>query len=252
MPRAARTPRSTTWISSPNKPAPTPTAPAAPDNAQARAGDGRVTVTWNFGTESDLAGYNVYAGSSATGTPLNGGTLLQNAYYIDRDLTNGTERTYMVEAVDESGNKAAADPVSATPQADATDDRPTINSLSPADGATDVALSTGVSATLSLVAEGVDDETFTAETVKLTEVGTGNAVPASRSTSGGNDTITLIPDGKLKANTEYEFEITDGVKDLNGIPFHALQRHLHHRHHRRLQPARRYRGRHRKTRPSTG
>ena len=43
--------------------------------------------------------------------------------------------------------------------------------------------------------------------------------PASRSTSGGNDTITLIPDGNLKANTEYKFEITDGVKDLNGVPF---------------------------------
>ncbi len=198
---------------------PDTTAPAAPDNAQARAGDSRVTVTWNFGTESDLAGYNVYAGSSATGPLLNGGTLLQNAYYIDRNLTNGTERTYVVEAVDESGNKAASDAVSATPQADATDDRPTISSLSPADGSTDVALSTGVSATLSLVAEGVDDETFTAQTVKLTEVGSGAAVPASRSTSGGNDTITLIPDGNLKANTEYKFEITDGVKDLNGVPF---------------------------------
>ena len=194
-------------------------APAAPDNTTARAGDSRVTVTWNFGTEPDLAGYNVYAGSSATGTPLNGGTLLQNAYYIDRDLANGTERTYVVEAVDESGNKAAADPVSATPRADATDDRPTVNSLSPADGATDVALSTGVSATLNLVAEGVDDASFTAQTVKLTEVGSGTAVPASRSTSGGNDTITLIPDGNLKANTEYKFEITDGVKDLNGVPF---------------------------------
>ena len=194
-------------------------APATPDNAQARAGDGRVTVTWNVGAETDLAGYNVYAGNSASGTPLNGGTLLQNAYYIDRNLTNGTARTYVVEAVDESGNRAAADPVSATPWADATDDRPTVNSLSPADGATDVALSTGVSATLGLVAEGVDDETFTAETVRLTEVGSGAAVPASRSTSGGNDTITLIPNGNLKANTEYKFEITDGVKDLNGVPF---------------------------------
>ena len=198
---------------------PDTTPPAKPDNAQARAGDSRVTVTWNFGTESDLAGYNVYAGSSATGTPLNGDALLENAYYIDRNLTNGTEYTYVVEAVDKSGNKAAADPVSATPQADATDDRPTVASLNPADGETDVALSTGISATLSLVAEGADETTFTPETVKLTNLDTGQAVPASRNTSGGNDTITLIPDSNLEPNTQYKFEVTDGAKDLNGISF---------------------------------
>jgi N-acetylneuraminic acid mutarotase len=97
------------------------TAPAAPTGVAATAGDGQVTLTWNAGTETDLAGYNIYRTTSAqdeiTGTPLNGATPLATTAYTDSGATNGITYYYVVEAVDTSGNKAAAERVSATPRA---------------------------------------------------------------------------------------------------------------------------------------
>lgn len=202
---------------------PDTTAPAAPENALARAGDGRVTVTWNENTEPDLAGYNVYAGERAEGTPLNGGTLIGNESYIHRNLENGVERVYTVEAVDKTGNKAAAQPVRATPQAGATEDRPRVTMAIPPDGATDVSLTGQISTQLSLVSEGVDDKTFSMQTVRVVKInadGTDGAqVTTTYGTSGGNDVINAVPTAKLEPNTQYRFEVTEGVKDLNGIPF---------------------------------
>src|SRR5439155_4797296 len=68
----------------------------------------------------DLAGYNVYRGTSSpvsTTSALNGSTPLKSTGYTDTTAQNGTTYYYVVEAVDTSGNKAAAAPVSATPQA---------------------------------------------------------------------------------------------------------------------------------------
>ena len=54
------------------------TAPAAPSGLAATAGEGNVALNWNDNGEGDLAGYNVYRGTSSpvstAGTPLNGGS----------------------------------------------------------------------------------------------------------------------------------------------------------------------------------
>jgi hypothetical protein len=96
------------------------TPPAAPSNVAATAGDARVALTWSANTEADLAGYDVYRGSSlpvnTSGTPLNGATLTANGY-TDTSVVNGTTYYYVVVAKDTSGNRAAASAVSATPRA---------------------------------------------------------------------------------------------------------------------------------------
>ena len=96
------------------------TPPAAPANVAVAAGDAAATLTWSANSEPDLAGYNVYRDTSlpvATTAPLNGSTLISSTSFSDTGLVNGTTYHYVVEAVDASGNKAAAAPVDATPQA---------------------------------------------------------------------------------------------------------------------------------------
>jgi chitodextrinase len=90
--------------------------PAPPSGVSATPGDRSITVTWQPNAEPDLAGYNVYRGTSlpvdTAGTPLNGGAPLTGTSYADTGLTVGTEYFYVVQAVDTAGNRAAADPVS--------------------------------------------------------------------------------------------------------------------------------------------
>src|SRR5919204_644470 len=96
------------------------TPPAAPANVSATAGDTQVKLAWSANTEPDLAGYNVYRSTSLPvplSSPVNGSTKLTTPAFLDTGLTNGTTYYYVVEAVDTSGNKAQAQAVSATPQA---------------------------------------------------------------------------------------------------------------------------------------
>jgi N-acetylneuraminic acid mutarotase len=99
--------------------------PAAPSNVVAAPGNSKVTLAWTANTEADLAGYNVYRGTGtpvSRSAPLNGSSLLTSNSYVDSGAVNGTTYYYVVEAVDTAGNKAAAEAVSATPQATASVD----------------------------------------------------------------------------------------------------------------------------------
>lgn len=100
------------------------TAPAPPANVAAVAGDGKVSLSWNANTETDLAGYQVYRGTSlpvtTTGTPLSGAAPLAATSFTDLAVVNGTTYHYVVFAIDTAGNRAAAAAVSAKPTANVT------------------------------------------------------------------------------------------------------------------------------------
>ena len=96
---------------------PDSTPPGQPTGLGASAGDGQVGLSWNANGDSDLAGYDVYRGTSSGGpyTRLNG-TLLTGTSYTDTGVTNGTAYFYVVTAVDLSGNNSTdSAEVSATP-----------------------------------------------------------------------------------------------------------------------------------------
>src|SRR5574344_1423994 len=103
-------------------PAADTTAPAAVTNVNAQAGDNQVVLTWSDPADADLYGIRI-AYTSAGGASGNiraafaDGVLVAKGAqtYIVTGLTNGTEYTFSVYAVDTSQNESAAVTAGATP-----------------------------------------------------------------------------------------------------------------------------------------
>jgi hypothetical protein len=101
---------------------------------------------------------------------------------------------------------------------------PSITSVSPVDGATDVARNTPVTTELDLPnCDGVDQNTLTSETARIVDTTTEQPVDANVNTTGGGDAIIVQPTGLLASNRTYRFEVTSGVEDLSGQPFAPFQ-----------------------------
>lgn len=100
-------------------PPPDTTPPAAPTGLTATGGDGRVSLDWADNTEPDLAGYNVYRGTTSGGPYVKvNSSLVTTSAYTDTGLANGTPYFYVVTAVDLSTNESSSsNQASATPQA---------------------------------------------------------------------------------------------------------------------------------------
>jgi PKD repeat protein len=93
--------------------------------------------------------------------------------------------------------------------------QPTVTSVSPANGATNVSASTSVTATFN---QQLDPNTVNTNTVKLLDP-SGNVVPAAVSYNPSNRTVILTPNSSLNANTTYTFTMlggSSGVKDYAG------------------------------------
>jgi PKD repeat protein len=93
-------------------------APTAPTNFAAAGGDGRVTLTWDAASDTDLAGYRVYR-RNTDGTwpaaPL-ATTNASTLSYADTTAANGTAYTYRVTAYDAAGHESPpSNEASATP-----------------------------------------------------------------------------------------------------------------------------------------
>jgi hypothetical protein len=103
--------------------------------------------------------------------------------------------------------------------------RPWVSDIAPLNGATNVPINTFVAAEVELPNKaGVDDNTLSPTTVKLCRLSGENGtcveeIAANRNTSGGGDVILLQPVQLLATTTWYQFEITDGVRDLTGAQF---------------------------------
>ena len=99
-------------------------------------------------------------------------------------------------------------------------DRPKVLKTTPPNLATGLPpASTSVVADLDLVGGGVDGDSLSTDSVRLTNVSSGNAVAGNALTSGGADTINFSPSNELAPNTLYRLEITDGVEDVDGNAF---------------------------------
>jgi fibronectin type 3 domain-containing protein len=83
--------------------------PSAPSNLSATSGDGEVTLSWEQVEADDLAGYNIYRGTSSldTLTSENRVTSVTETQFEDPSVQNQTTYYYQVTAVDQSANESA-------------------------------------------------------------------------------------------------------------------------------------------------
>jgi hypothetical protein len=100
------------------------TAPAAPTDLAATAGNSTVALDWDDNIESDLAGYNVYRSTtSGSGYAKINGAIVSSSNYSDNTVSGGVTYYYVVRAIDtsmnESGNsnEAYATPTDTIPPA---------------------------------------------------------------------------------------------------------------------------------------
>src|SRR5262249_19715346 len=121
-------------------------------------------------------------------------------------LTNGTAYTFNVAASNVNGTGPASSPSNAvTPSAP-----PTVTSVTPAAGATGVAVLTTPAATFS---QSVVQSTVT---FTLKDSG-GNSVPGTVSFNGDNTVATFTPNNPLANSTTYTGTVS-GAQNSNGTP----------------------------------
>ena len=95
-----------------------PSVPRRPTTAGSQSG---IALDWNDGTESDLAGYNVYRSSNVEGpyTKVNG-DVLTTSEFVDAMAPSGKTSYYRITAVDIWGNESSPVSTSGTRPVDTT------------------------------------------------------------------------------------------------------------------------------------
>ncbi|MEH2116395.1 Ig-like domain-containing protein [Nostoc sp.] len=97
--------------------------------------------------------------------------------------------------------------------------QPSVRMSNPADSQTNVSPDISITADVNLPNSGIAVNSISASTIKLIDTSTNTQVNVNYNTSGGGDVIVLSPINRLKNNTKYLLQITDGVKDSNGVAF---------------------------------
>ena len=83
------------------------TAPAIPTGLLATPGSTQAVLAWTANSESDLASYKVYGGTSASPTTLLATIATGTVTYTNTSLTNGTIYFYRISSVDNSSNESS-------------------------------------------------------------------------------------------------------------------------------------------------
>ena len=186
-----------------------PSAPGAPTGVTATAGNASAAVSWTAPTNtggSAITSYKVtpYIGSTAqtpvtvTGSPPATSTTVTG-------LTNGTTYTFTVSATNATG----AGPESAQSNAVTPVAAPTVTSVTPSQGSTNVAVSVTPTATFS--------QAVVPSTVSFTlNDSAGNAVAGALSFGSGNTVATFTPASSLSSSVTYTATVS-GAQNTSGV-----------------------------------
>jgi len=177
-----------------------------------------ISLSWNSATDNVTASSNIiyliYMSATSGGQnfsipPISAvsGTTSKTIIY---GLASSTTYYFVVRAMDEAGNidSNTIEKSATTKSSDTT--APSVISTSPANGATDIATGTAITATFS---EAMNSSTIDTTTFILKD-SSGNLIGGTVTYSGTTATFTLST--SLSYSTTYTATITTGVKDLAG------------------------------------
>jgi hypothetical protein len=154
-----------------------------------------------------VAGTVTFDNATSTATFTPSASLLGNTSYT-ATITTGVK--------DVSGNAMAANKVWTFTTVDVIP--PTVLSVSPPNGSTNVATGTTVQVAFS---EPMDPLTITSSTITLKNTSTSAVIPATVVYNAGTNSATLTPSGPLSNSTQYTVTVTTGAKDASGNPLAA-------------------------------
>ena len=194
--------------------------PAAPGNFQATAGDARVTLTWDPANDDTISHWE-YQQKQGTDVAYGAWTSIANSdadttAHALETLTNDTQYTFRLRAVNATGNGASSGEQSATPTTG--NNPPTVqNPL------TDLTLVAG--ATQDVDVSGTfddhDDDTLTYTAISDdTSVATVSLSGTTLTVSGvaaGTATVTVNANDSNSANAEEKFTVTVEVDTQPGL-----------------------------------
>jgi endonuclease I/fibronectin type 3 domain-containing protein len=205
------------------------TAPLAPQNLVANAGDAQVILTWDANTESDLAGYELFI-ATTSGGPYNqvNASLIVDTMYIDSAVTNGTTYYYILEAVDSAGNiSVSSSEVVANPTAPVVSEDVWINEIHYDNSSTDVGEFVEIAGTAGVDLSGWQIVAYNGSNGNVYKtVNLSGTIPNQQNSFGTLAfDITAIqngaPDGMALVNFEgvvFEFLSYEGTMTANNGP----------------------------------
>ena len=186
-----------------------PTVPGAPTGVTATAGDGSATVSWTAPSNggSAITSYTVtpFVGSAAQ-TPVTVSGSPPATQTVVTGLSDGTSYTFTVSATNANGAGPDSSPSnSVTPNT-----APTVTNVTPASGATGVAVSVAPTATFS--------QAVVPSTASFTlQDSSGNQVAGTVGFGSGNTVATFTPTSALAASSTYTATVS-GAQNSSGVP----------------------------------
>jgi hypothetical protein len=170
-----------------------------------------LTITSSTFTLKTTVGSNPVAGTVAYNQATNTATFTPSA-----PLANNTEYTATITtgAKDLAGNPLAANKVFGFKTIQDTT-APTVNSTTPTNGATNIAVGSDITVTFS---EAMDPTTINTTTINLKVTSSSAPVTGVVTLDATGKIATFNPTGNLLANTNYTLTVTTGAKDVAGNP----------------------------------
>jgi len=166
-------------------------------------------------TESNVSSveYKVDTGSWTAATAVDGtfDSLSESYTFTTAALADGVHTVY-VRATDDASNTTAEANYATDSFTVATSEVPSVSSVSPLNGATDVVTYSAITVTFS---EAMDESTITTSSFTVSN---GGAVTGTVSYDSGTYTATFTPATKLDSNTIYTASLSTVITSAGGTP----------------------------------